>query len=436
MHRTIFYIPCIMCIRIYSENGEITVEKLKEITNKTKQSILHLLKWMALALAVGIAGGVVGGVFHKLLDCVTELRAEHTWLILLLPVGGVIIAGLYYLAKQKGALDTNRVFDAVQTDDRVPLTMTPLIFISTLISHLCGASVGREGAALQLGGSIGYNIGKLLRLSKTDLHIIVMAGMSSVFSALFGTPVAAAIFSLEVTCIGMIRYSGLFPAVMASVVAYRIALFMGIAPVRFLQVAMPTLSAQLFAKVLILAFLCALVSILFCTAIHESEKLMKKLFPNTFVKAFAGGVIIILLTAILRTVDYNGAGMEVITRAMGGEVKAEAFILKIIFTAICIGAGFKGGEIVPTFFIGATFGCLVGPLLGLPADFAASVGFIALFCSVVNCPLASLILACEIFGGNILVFAAVCSVSFLMSGHFSLYKSQKFTYSKLTDELM
>ncbi len=412
------------------------MERVKGGFEITVQSVLHFAKWFFLAVLVGIVGGVIGGIFHELLDLVTEFRGEHGWLLYLLPLGGVIIAALYKLGKVKGKLDTNRVLDAIRSEERIPFVMAPLIFVSTLISHLFGASVGREGAALQLGGSIGYNLGKVFRLSKIDLHMIVMAGMSSVFAALFGTPLTAAIFAIEVTCIGAMQYSGLFPCIVASFVAYRIALFFGVSPVRFSGLGMASTTGTVLAKVMMLAVFCALVSILFCLVLKWSEKSMKKLLPNRYLRGVVGGLLVIILTAILQTTDYNGAGMDVVARAMSGEARPEAFLLKILFTAICIGAGFKGGEIVPTLFIGATFGCVAGPILGLPAGFSAAVGFIALFCGVVNCPIASLMLAMEVFGTNIWIFAAVCSVSFLLSGHYGLYKSQKFAVSKLTDEAM
>ncbi len=266
--------------------------------------------------------------------------------------------------------------------------------------------------------------------------MIVMAGMSSVFAALFGTPMTAAVFAIEVTCIGALQYSGLFPCVVAALVGYRTALFLGVAPVRFSGIVMLSTTAGVIARVMVLSFLCAVVSILFCLALSKSEKYMKELLPNRYLRGVMGGLIIILFTVLLRTTDYNGAGMDVVTRAISGEARPEAFLLKMIFTAICIGAGFKGGEIVPTLFVGATFGCVAGPLLGLPAGFSAAIGFIALFCGVVNCPIASLLLALEVFGGNVWIFGVVVSVSFLFSGHFSLYHSQKFAVSKLTDEAM
>lgn len=397
--------------------------------------IKSFAKWMVIAVIVGALGGAIGSIFHIAIDYVTELRGNFSWLIFLLPIGGLFIAAIYHLARKKGHIDTNRVLEAVRRDEKVPLVMAPLIFVSTIITHLLGGSAGREGAALQLGGSIGYNVGKVFKLSKDDMHIIVMAGMSSVFAALFGTPMTAAFFAIEVVSVGAMHYAAIVPCVISATVASRIALFAGLHPVRFDVVIVETVSASSVAKIIILALLCAAVSILFCTAIHKCEHYMNKLVPNKFVRAFAGGTLIVLLTIILGSYDYNGAGMDIITRAISGEAKWEAFILKIVFTAITIAAGFKGGEIVPAFFVGSTFGCVAGTLLGLDAGFAAAIGFVALFCGVVNCPVASLILSVEVFGAEGLVFFAIaCGVSYMMSGKFGLYGSQEFIYSKITDK--
>lgn len=399
------------------------------------QYIKTLAKWLVLAALVGAVGGVIGSGFHECVDYVTELRGNFPWLIFLLPVGGLAIAGLYLLFRNKGAIDTNRVLRAARGEENVPLIMAPLIFISTVITHLLGGSAGREGAALQLGGSIGYNFGKLFRLNKKELRMIVMAGMSSVFAALFGTPITAAFFALEVVNVGSMPYAAFVPCVFSSAVAYAIAQKFGITPVRFSTVVFESFSVGVLARVLLLALLCALVSILFCRAIHFCEHYAEKLLPNKFLRAAAGGAVLILLTLLVRTQAYNGAGMNVITAAMGGTADWEASLLKIVFTAITIAAGFKGGEIVPTFFIGATFGCVFGSLLGLEASFGAAIGFTSLFCAVVNCPLASVMLAAEVFGGEgLLLFAAACAVSYMMSGYSGLYKSQQILYSKLDTE--
>lgn len=393
------------------------------------------IKWLLAAVAVGCIGGVTGSIFHESVDFATEFRYEHPWVIFLLPLGGAVIAASYALFKSKGKIDTNRVIEAARDGETVPLVMAPLIFMGTVITHLLGGSAGREGAALQLGGSIGYNMGKVFRLNKSDVHIIVMSGMSSVFAALFGTPLTAAFFALEVTRVGVMHYAGLVPCVISSVTAYKIAQEFGISPVRF-DIELPgEFSAGLLANVIVLSLLCAVVSILFCAVIKKTEDIMEKFIPNNYWRAVIGGAIIVILTLVLGTHDYNGAGMEVITRALGGEARAWDFLLKIIFTAVTISAGFKGGEIVPTFFIGSTFGCVAGALLGINPGFAAAIGFTALFCGVVNCPVASVMLACEVFGGASLpAFAVACAVSYMMSGYYGLYKSQKIVYSKLNED--
>jgi len=411
------------------------METVKKQFSITLDYAKAFIKWLIIATVVGAVGGVIGSVFHESIEYVTHLRVEKNWLILLLPIGGLVIAALYRAFGKKGKIDTNRVIEAVQTDNNVPLVMAPLIFVGTVITHLFGGSAGREGAALQLGGSLGYNLGKLFRLNKNDMHIIVMSGMSAVFAALFGTPLTAAFFAIEVISVGVIHYAALVPCLISAIIAYEIAfLGFGIMPVSF-AVAQMDVSTDVVLKVIVLAVLCALVSILFCTVIKKSEHYIKKLIPNPYLRAFVGGAVVVLLSFALQTTDYNGAGMNVIERALTGTAKPWAFALKILFTAVTIAAGFKGGEIVPGFFIGSTFGCAAGSLLGLDPGFAAAIGFVALFCGVVNCPFASLLLAIEVFGGNsIILFAIACGVSFMMSGYFGLYKSQKFLYSKIKEE--
>ena len=408
------------------------MEMVRQMIKSTLNYIKTLVKWSIVAIVVGIVCGLVGSAFHLSVDYVTHLREEYRRIILLLPLGGVAIVAIYKLCRFEVNMGTNRVIESVRSDKKVPTRMAPLIFASTVITHLFGGSAGREGAALQLGGSIGYRFGKIFRLGEKDMHLVVLLGMSAVFAALFGTPLTATVFVLEVISVGVIYYAGLVPCIISSVVAYNVSLFFGITPVRFLTVAMQPATASVMLKTVVLAILCALVSILFCTAIKKCEHYSEKLLHNNYVRALVGGGIIVLLTVVLRTTDYNGAGMDVITNAMNGQARPEAFILKIIFTAITIAAGFKGGEIVPTFFIGSTFGCVAGSLLGLNPGFGAAIGFVALFCGVVNCPLASIMLALEVFGADsILVFALACGVSFMMSGYYGLYGSQKIVYSKL-----
>lgn len=413
----------------------MTSDSLKTNLKFSAKYVAAFIKWIVIAIVIGVIGGTLGSLFHICIDRVTELRTEKSFLIYLLPVGGLLIAAMYHLFSSKGRIDTNRVIKSVRRDKNIPLVMIPLIFISTVITHMLGGSAGREGAALQLGGSIGYNTGKVLHLKKNDMHIIVMSGMSAVFAALFGTPLTATIFSLEVTNVGVLHYAGLLPCIISSVTASEVAKWFNLHPVHFSGIEFGDITWHLTLQVLFVAVICAVASILFCLAIKKSELLMDKLLKNSFLRAFAGGAVIVLLTMLVGTRDYNGAGMDVISRAIGGEALPWAFVLKIIFTAITIAAGFKGGEIVPAFFIGSTLGCVIAPIVGLSPALGAAVGFVALFCGVVNCPVASIILSLEVFGAEgILFFAIATAVSYMLSGYFGLYESQKIAYSKIDDE--
>ena len=384
---------------------------------------------------MGIIGGSLGCIFHILIDYATHFRMQNPRIILFLPAAGAFIALLYGICKRFGKLDTNRIIKAVQDKESVPFVLVPLIFVSTVITHLFGGSAGREGAALQLGGGLGYRLGRIFRLGMHDTRIIIMTGMSAVFTALFGTPITASVFSIEVSSVGVMHYTAFYPCVLASLTAFEIQKVFGVSPVSFAGVITEEITLRFIGGVVGLAILCAMVSIVFCLAIKYSEKYSKKLLPNPYVRSLAGGALVVLFTLMLGTYDYNGAGMDVVARALGGEARPEAFLIKIILTAITIGAGFKGGEIVPAFFVGSTFGAVVSPMLGIDSAYGAAIGFVTLFCCVVNCPLASVMLAFEVFGGDsLIIFALCCAVSYILSGNYGLYKSQKIIYSKLNEK--
>ena len=405
---------------------------MKEYFKISLKYAVFFLKWLALGIVIGAIGGMVGSFFHHSIDAVTHIREGNFKIIYFLPVGGVAIAAMYRAFRKKGCVDTNRVLLAARENGKVPIIMVPLIFISATITHLFGGSAGREGAALQIGGGIGYNAGKLLKLSENDLHIATMSGMSAVFAALFGTPLTAAIFALEVVSVGALNYAGFLPCIAASVSAYLISLIFGVVPVRFTEIAFETLAPDVILKVILLSLLSGILSTIFCTAIKKAEKSFDKIIPNCYLRAFLGGTIIVILTLLVGTQDYNGAGMTVIARAVLGEARVWDFALKMIFTVVTIAAGFKGGEIVPTLFIGSTFGCALASILGLDAGLCAAIGMIAMFCGVVNCPIASIFLSIELFGAEgLLFFAIACAVSYIVSGYSGLYKSQKIIYSKL-----
>ena len=388
------------------------------------------IKWTAAAAVIGAACGLVGTLFHFGVHEVTAFRGTHPWVLYLLPLAGLVIVGFYKLTGTDG-LGTDDIIDAVHQGKLLPILLLPAIFFGTILTHLCGGSAGREGAALQMGGTIGQYLGRHFQLDDRDLRVATLAGMAAFFSALFGTPLAATVFAIMVISIGVIYHVALYPSLLAALVAYGVSIYLGVEPTRF-AVSVPEQTVGMFVRVALLGVLCALVSILFCQVMHGAGHLMKRI-RNPWLRVACGGAAIIVLTLIFGT-DYNGAGMEIVTAAVeqGTVAVPWAFLLKLIFTAITLAAGFKGGEVVPSFFVGATFGCAAAPLLGLPAGFGAAVGLAAVFCGVTNCPLASTLLAVELFGAEgLLYFALACCLSDMLSGYQGLYSSQTILYSKL-----
>ena len=410
------------------------MEKIKERVTHYGLYVTAMLKWLAVGALVGGVGGFVGAAFHLGVGYATQLRTGHPWVLYLLPLGGVVIVGLYKLCRLEGA-GTNAVIESVHFGKKVPTLLVPLIFVATVITHLCGGSAGREGAALQIGGGIGYRAGTLLHLGEKDLPLATLCGMSGVFAALFGTPLTATVFALEVISVGVLYYAGLVPCLTAALTGYLVSVLMGVPPTRF-TVTVPGLEVRTMLLVMVLALLCAVVSILFCRGLHGVEHLLKRTLKNPYLRVAVGAAVLIGLT-LLTNGDYNGAGMEVIGRAIAGQADPWAWVWKLLFTAITIGCGFKGGEVVPSFFVGAAFGCVAAGWLGLPAGFGAAMGLVSVFCGAVNCPLASIILSVELFGsGDLLYFAMACSISYLISGYCGLYSSQTILYSKLRAEFI
>ena len=407
--------------------NEIVIHKMKHNLQRTITSI----KWVIFSMLVGLIVGLCGTAFYKGLYFVTQTRIEHPWLIFLLPFAGLLIVGLYHALKNSNDGGTNLVISAIHSGDELPLRMAPLIFISTLITHLFGGSAGREGAALQMGGSIGNSLGKLFRFDEKDKHIMIMCGMSAAFSSLFGTPMAAAIFSMEMISVGVMHYSALVPCVISSLIANGVASKFDVKNEFFLIDEIPKFNIITAIQISILAALCALLSIVFCILLHKTQNLYKKVFKNQYLRVFAGGCFVLAATLIVGSQTYNGTGMNIIDKCISGTVRPEAFILKMLFTALTLGAGYKGGEIVPSFCTGAAFGCLYGNLFGFSPTLCTAVGMTSVFCGVTNCPITSLLISFELFGyDGMPYFLLSIAFSYMFSGYFGLYHSQKIVYSK------
>ena len=409
------------------------------VLEKIRTYVGIFFKWVGLAVLVGVVVGPAGVAFGLCLKWANELRALHPWLLWLLPVGGLVIVFLYRAAKQPDGGSTNSVFMAVRENRVMPVLTAPLIFLSTGITHLLGGSAGREGAALQLGGSISGTIGKLLMLDDKDCRVMTMCGMSAAFAAVFGTPLAATVFTMEVISVGVMYYVALVPCLISALMGVWAAGLLGLPPTAFQlpEAAVVPLSPLSMLQVGGLGILLAGLSILFCLLLRTAPKLYAKFLSNQYLRVAVGGLLLAGLTFLCGTTDYNGAGSQVIAAAVGGSALPWAFALKMLFTALTLGAGYKGGEIVPVFFTGATFGCVAAPLLGLPAPFGAALGMVALFCGVTNCPMTSIFLAVELFGGEGLpLFALGCAVSYMLSGYSGLYSEQKIVYSKFRAEFI
>ena len=392
--------------------------------------------WTAAGLALGLLGGLVGTLFCYAIRDATAQREAMPWLLYLLPFGGLLIVWVYRM-RGMHPTDTNGILLAIHSPTSIPGSTAPLIFVGTTLTHLFGGSAGREGAALQLGGVLGYQLGKALRLDEKDTHLIVMCGMSSVFSALFGSPLTAAVFSMEVASVGILHFSAILPCLTASLTAAYLAKALGAAAETFPLGTAVAFTWEGVGSVMVIAAVSALLSIIYCIALRQGGKQFAKWFPNPYLRVFLGGSAVVLLTVLLGTRDYNGAGMDIIAAAVQGNARPEAFALKMIFTVLTMTTGYKGGEIVPAMFIGATSGCVVGNLLGLAPGLGAAVGLLGMFCGSLNCPISAIFLGVEMFGGeNIQYYAVAVAISFMLSANFGLYKEQKIVYSKIRAEFI
>ena len=395
------------------------------------------IRWAIAALLVGGSVGTVIGLFRMAVSWAVQSRAQHPALLFAVPLAGLLIVWLYRSCGLSTDPGTDYMLLSVRTNPGVQLRMVPLIAVSTVLTHLCGGSAGREGAALQMGGSIGWNIGRVLHFNNHDCRTATVCGMAAFFSALFGTPLTATLFAMMVVDVGLMLTVAFVPGFLAALIAYSISLKAGIAPTRFVMEA-PPLDARTVVRTAVLAMCCAVVAVIFCQMLHFFEHEIPKLLPNPWVRAAAGGAAVVALSYLMGVGRYNGAGMDVIMDAVELEQALPwDFVCKMVLTVLTLSVGFKGGEVVPSFYIGATFGCVVGPLLGLPAGFSAAVGLVCVFCGATNTLVASIVLAAELFSGaGFELMALACGLSYMFSGYHSLYSSQGFRTSKLFSEFL
>lgn len=389
------------------------------------------LRVVLISVVIGVVCGISGAIFVKAISFVTSIRETHDWVLYFLPIFGLIIAVLYKEFKIEGT-GTNHIIKSVRTNKIVSWTLGVAVFIGTIFSHFGGASVGREGAALQIGGSVGEFFAEKFKIREGFRRILVMSGMSACFAALFGTPMAAFIFVLEVVRVGERLFAAMIPAFISGGISFLIANKLGVQPEAFPLTCVPDFSFNVLWKFILIAGAGAFVSRFFVYALHYSEKGFKKLFKNEYIRVVMGGVLIIALTKFVGTTDYNGGGLNIVHHVFtDGTVNYEAFLLKIIFTAISVGAGYRGGEIVPTLFVGGTFGGAAACILGIDVGFGGAIGIVSLFSGVTNCPTATVVLACAMFGVEGVGYFLIASlISYALSGKISLYKGRKTPFVK------
>ena len=418
---------------------EYILQKRSDIMQRFKDTLIKLFKWIILAGISGILIGLVTSAFAFAIEHVTKFRLEHTWMLLGLPFAGLLIVFLYRITGRADDKGTNTVIIAVREKKEIPLIVGPLIFISTVLTHAFGGSTGREGAALQLGGSIGDFAAGKLKMSSSDRRVMIMCSMSAAFAALFGTPLAAAILPMEFVNIGMVYYSALVPCVIASLAAHAVSVRVHIhtLTIPYEVEKVPELYSLAFPKAIVMGIACALAGIFFVICLHQSGRFFKEKIANPYIRVVVGGCLVAALVFALGTQDYIGLGENVMADAFDGKVVWYAFLLKILFTCLTLETGFKGGEIVPSFFVGATMGCFLAGLLGLPANLCAACGMCGVFCAVTNSPFTSMIIAMELFGQTGMgFFFIVIAISYMLSDYYSVFSAQKFIYSKTETKLI
>ena len=403
---------------------------------QTALHILYFIRWTAISIVMGTVCGLIGTAFGYGVIYAQRLFKTHSFMLYLMPVAGVLIVLLHQMFHELGNRGTNLILESISSDERIPMATLPCIFISTILSQAVGASAGKEGAALQIGGCIGNYFGDVFHMDERDKKVMIMSGMSGCFGAIFGTPLAAAMFGIEVISIGVAYYAALVPCVFASFIGAQISGALGLHGESFPILHIPEFSLVPALYTVGLGLTCALLSVCFCILLHETQHLYKNKIGNVYVRILVAAGLSIALALIFGR-DYCGAGFNLVEKAVDGESAYLGFLLKMIFTAVALGGGFKGGEIVPTLAVGASFGCTFGLLTGFEPSLCAAAGMLATFVGVTNCPIATMFLGFELFGFEAMpYFAVAVAISFTLSGYYGLYSGQKFTYSKTKAEFI
>lgn len=388
----------------------------------------HTGKWLVLGGLVGVLSGSASALFLTLLAQATRAFSAAPQLIFALPAAGFTVGWLYWRYGGAASQGNNLVIEEVHAQkQRVPFRMAPFVLIGTVLTHLFGGSAGREGTAIQMGASLADTARRILNLAPVDRRYMLMAGISGGFASVFGTPAAGFVFGMEVQAVGRVRYEGALPCLIAALVGDLTTRAWGVGHAHYPKLAAWDIDPLLLAKIALGSIAFGLAALLFVRLIHSIKHHMQERIVWSPLRPAAGGVILIAMTLLVGSTDYNGLGLPLIQSSVAGQdVFALAFLLKIVFTAVTLGSGFLGGEVTPLFCIGATLGATVGTVLGIDPALMACVGFVAVFAGASNTPLACALMGVELFGGGGALYILLgCVVAYLISGERGIYDSQR-----------